>query len=35
MVIENADHSFEIKDDIIQSIHVLERMVAQIQKFLG
>jgi predicted alpha/beta-hydrolase family hydrolase len=35
MVIENADHTLEIKGDIVQSIHVLEGLIAEIQKFLG
>lgn len=34
MVIENADHSLEISGDIVQSIHVLEGLIAEIQKFL-
>lgn len=34
MVIDNADHSLEIKGDIVQSIHVLEGLITKIQKFL-
>ena len=34
MVIDNADHSLEITGDIVQSIHVLEGLITEIQKFL-
>lgn len=35
MVIEKADHSLEIRGDIVQSMHVLEGLITEIQKFLG
>jgi len=35
MVIENADHSLEIRGDIVQSIRALEGIMAEIEKFLG
>jgi len=35
MLIEAADHSLEIPDDIVESIRVLEGIMAEIQKFLG
>jgi hypothetical protein len=35
IVIENADHSLEIKGDIIESVRVLERIMVAIEKFLG
>jgi hypothetical protein len=35
LVIENADHSLEISGDIVESIRVLERIMVEIEKFLG
>lgn len=35
VVIENADHSLEITSDMVQSIRALERIIAEIQKFLS
>lgn len=35
MVIEKADHSLEIAGEIVRSIHVLEGLIAEMQKFLG
>jgi hypothetical protein len=34
IVIDKADHSLEITGDIVQSIHILEGLIAEIQKFL-
>ena len=34
MVIDKADHSLEITGDIVQSIHILEGLITEIQKFL-
>lgn len=34
LVIENADHSLEIKDDILHSIQVMAGIIAEMQKFL-
>lgn len=34
LVIENADHSLEIRDDILHSIQVIEGIIAEMQKFL-
>jgi Alpha/beta hydrolase domain len=34
LVIENADHSLEIKGDIIESVRVLGRIMVEIEKFL-
>ena len=35
LVIENADHSLEIRGDIVQSIGILARIMEEIEKFLG
>jgi hypothetical protein len=33
MVIENGDHSLEIKGDVVESIRALEQVIAGIQNF--
>ncbi len=35
LVIEGAGHSLEIAGDIVKSIQVLERVMEEVQKFLG
>jgi hypothetical protein len=35
LVIEGADHSLEVKGDVVESVRVLERVMGEIQKFLG
>ncbi len=35
MVIENADHSLEVKGDVVESIHILERIIKAMETFLG
>ncbi len=34
IVIDKADHSLEITGDVVQSIHILEGLITEIQKFL-
>lgn len=34
LVIEGADHSLEVKGDVVRSVRVLESVVGEIQKFL-
>ncbi len=35
LIIENADHSLEVDGDIVQSIRHIERIIAEIQRFLA
>jgi len=35
LVIENADHSLEIKGDVVESVRALEGIIAGMQKLLG